>query len=59
MLAGELGVSRGVVVEAYEQLAAEGYLVGRRGSGTRVAAGVAGAGPGGWSGRRRPRRGTT
>ncbi|KDN86756.1 hypothetical protein KCH_14900 [Kitasatospora cheerisanensis KCTC 2395] len=48
-----------MVVEAYEQLAAEGYLVGRRGSGTRVAAGVAGAGPGGWSGRRRPRRGTT
>ncbi|MFD8599045.1 PLP-dependent aminotransferase family protein [Kitasatospora sp. NPDC059646] len=46
VLAGELGVSRGVVVEAYEQLAAEGYLVGRRGSGTRVAAGVADAGPG-------------
>nr|WP_202523585.1 PLP-dependent aminotransferase family protein [Kitasatospora sp. SID7827] len=40
-LAVELGVSRGVVVEAYEQLAAEGYLVGRRGSGTRVAEGVA------------------
>ncbi|MFF0391133.1 PLP-dependent aminotransferase family protein [Kitasatospora sp. NPDC004615] len=46
VLAAELGVSRGVVVEAYEQLAAEGYLVGRRGSGTRVAAGVAAAGPG-------------
>ncbi|OKJ01159.1 MocR-like pyridoxine biosynthesis transcription factor PdxR [Kitasatospora sp. CB01950] len=46
VLAAELGVSRGVVVEAYEQLAAEGYLVGRRGSGTRVAAGVAVAGPG-------------
>ncbi|RKE18116.1 PLP-dependent aminotransferase family protein [Streptomyces sp. TLI_171] len=42
VLAVELGVSRGVVVEAYEQLAAEGYLVGRQGSGTRVAAGVAG-----------------
>ncbi|MFJ4679947.1 PLP-dependent aminotransferase family protein [Kitasatospora sp. NPDC088783] len=40
-LAAELGVSRGVVVEAYERLAAEGYLVGRRGSGTRVAPGVA------------------
>ncbi|MGW4380803.1 MocR-like pyridoxine biosynthesis transcription factor PdxR [Kitasatospora sp. NPDC004531] len=44
-LAAELGVSRGVVVEAYEQLAAEGYLVGRRGSGTRVAAGAVAAGP--------------
>ncbi|HEX7196526.1 MAG TPA: PLP-dependent aminotransferase family protein [Candidatus Limnocylindria bacterium] len=37
LLAAELGVSRGVVVEAYEQLVAEGYLVGRHGSGTRVA----------------------
>ncbi len=36
-LAGELGVSRRLVVEAYEQLAAEGYLLSRRGSGTRVA----------------------
>jgi GntR family transcriptional regulator / MocR family aminotransferase len=36
-LAGELGVSRRLVVEAYEQLAAEGYLLARRGSGTRVA----------------------
>ncbi len=36
-LAGELGVSRGVVVEAYEQLVAEGYLTSRTGSGTRVA----------------------
>jgi GntR family transcriptional regulator/MocR family aminotransferase len=36
-LAAELGVSRRLVVEAYEQLAAEGYLVTRRGSGTRVA----------------------
>ena len=33
----ELGVSRGVVVEAYAQLVAEGYLVARRGAGTRVA----------------------
>jgi GntR family transcriptional regulator / MocR family aminotransferase len=38
-LATELGVSRGVVVEAYAQLAAEGYLDTRRGGGTRVAAG--------------------
>jgi GntR family transcriptional regulator / MocR family aminotransferase len=36
-LASELGVSRRLVVEAYEQLAAEGYLLARRGSGTRVA----------------------
>jgi GntR family transcriptional regulator / MocR family aminotransferase len=36
-LARELGVSRGVVVDAYSQLVAEGYLVARRGSGTRVA----------------------
>jgi GntR family transcriptional regulator/MocR family aminotransferase len=35
-LAAELRVSRGVVVEAYEQLIAEGYLVAERGSGTRV-----------------------
>jgi GntR family transcriptional regulator / MocR family aminotransferase len=37
-LAGDLGVSRGVVVEAYAQLAAEGYLTSRPGSYTTVAA---------------------
>jgi GntR family transcriptional regulator / MocR family aminotransferase len=36
-LAAELGVARGVVVEAYGQLVAEGFLVARRGSKTRVA----------------------
>lgn len=36
-LAADLAVSRGVVVEAYEQLVAEGFLVSRQGSGTRVA----------------------
>jgi GntR family transcriptional regulator / MocR family aminotransferase len=36
-LAAELGVSRGVVVEAYSQLMAEGYLVARPGGTTRVA----------------------
>ncbi|HET6998961.1 MAG TPA: PLP-dependent aminotransferase family protein [Solirubrobacterales bacterium] len=36
-LAAELGVSRRLVVEAFEQLAAEGYLLSQRGSGTRVA----------------------
>jgi GntR family transcriptional regulator/MocR family aminotransferase len=35
-LAERLGVSRRLVVEAYAQLVAEGYLVGRQGSGTRV-----------------------
>jgi GntR family transcriptional regulator/MocR family aminotransferase len=38
VLARELGVARGIVVDAYGQLAAEGYLEARRGSGTRVRA---------------------
>ena len=38
-LAAELGLSRGVVVEAYEQLVAEGYLTSRRGGTTLVAPG--------------------
>jgi GntR family transcriptional regulator / MocR family aminotransferase len=37
-LAGDLGVSRRLVVEAYAQLLAEGYLVARQGAGTYVAA---------------------
>jgi GntR family transcriptional regulator/MocR family aminotransferase len=37
VLADELDVSRGVVVEAYAQLTAEGYLLTRRGAGTVVA----------------------
>ncbi len=37
MLAQELGVSRGVVLDSYSQLVAEGYLAAKRGSGTRVA----------------------
>jgi len=37
-LAGDLDVSRRLVVEAYAQLLAEGYLVARRGAGTYVAA---------------------
>jgi GntR family transcriptional regulator/MocR family aminotransferase len=36
-LCAQLGVSRGVVVDAYSQLAAEGYLQTRRGGGTTVA----------------------
>jgi GntR family transcriptional regulator/MocR family aminotransferase len=41
VLADDLGVSRGVVVEAYQQLAAEGYLVSRTGGYTEVAVGPA------------------
>jgi GntR family transcriptional regulator / MocR family aminotransferase len=36
VFANELGVSRGVVVDAYAQLAAEGYLLSRQGASTRV-----------------------
>ncbi len=39
-LAAELGVSRGVVTEAYGQLAAEGYLESRQGAAVRVARAV-------------------
>ena len=39
-LAGELGVSRGLVLDCYQQLQAEGYLTTRTGSATRVAAGA-------------------
>ena len=44
-LCAQLGVSRGVVVDAYSQLAAEGYLQTRRGGGTSVAGAAALAGP--------------
>src|SRR5918994_3322017 len=37
VLAADLDLSRGVVVEAYEQLLAEGYLIAHHGSATRVA----------------------
>jgi GntR family transcriptional regulator/MocR family aminotransferase len=37
VLAGDLGVSRRLVVDAYSQLVAEGFLLSRHGSGTRVA----------------------
>jgi GntR family transcriptional regulator/MocR family aminotransferase len=36
VLAAEIGVSRSLVVGAYEQLVIEGYLESRQGSGTRV-----------------------
>ncbi|MFD8545921.1 PLP-dependent aminotransferase family protein [Streptomyces sp. NPDC059649] len=44
-LAADLGVSRGLVTEAYEQLTAEGYLHSRRGAGTWVGGAVRAAGP--------------
>ena len=39
-LAADLGISRGVVTSAYDQLAAEGYLESRQGAPVRVARGV-------------------
>jgi GntR family transcriptional regulator/MocR family aminotransferase len=45
-LAEQLRISRTVVVLAYEQLLAEGYVVGRGGSGTYVASGVSPRRPG-------------
>jgi GntR family transcriptional regulator/MocR family aminotransferase len=44
-LAAGLGVSRGVVTEAYEQLAAEGYLQTRQGAPVRVASAVGTSAP--------------
>ncbi|RBQ18747.1 PLP-dependent aminotransferase family protein [Spongiactinospora rosea] len=44
-LARDLGVSRGVVVEAYERLVAEGFLISRVGAGTRVAPAAVARGP--------------
>ncbi|WP_405878159.1 PLP-dependent aminotransferase family protein [Streptomyces sp. NBC_01136] len=44
-LAADLGVSRGLVTEAYEQLTAEGYLRSDRGAGTWVGGAVRAARP--------------
>jgi GntR family transcriptional regulator/MocR family aminotransferase len=44
-LARELGISRGVVTEAYSQLAAEGYLLTSQGAPVRVARTVRSASP--------------
>jgi GntR family transcriptional regulator/MocR family aminotransferase len=45
-LARQLGISRRIVVDAYQQMAAEGYMILRQGARSRVSAGaqVAGAG---------------
>jgi GntR family transcriptional regulator/MocR family aminotransferase len=58
VLARELGVSRSVVVGAYGQLAAEGYLEARRGAGTRVrtSGGPAADGDDGQTSRQDPNR---
>ena len=40
-MAADLGISRSTVLEAYNQLIAEGYLIGNHGSGTVVASGIA------------------
>ena len=53
-LASDLGVARGTVVEAYEQLIAEGWLVARQGAATRVAD-LPPAPPGAGRGAGRPR----
>ncbi len=45
-LARDLGVSRGLVTEAYEQLTAEGYLRSGRGAGTWVGEAARAAAPG-------------
>lgn len=39
-LSSELNVSRNVILEAYDQLLAEGFLVAKRGAGTFVAEGA-------------------
>lgn len=44
-LARALGVTRGLVVECYTQLQAEGYLTARSGAGTQVAGGATGPEP--------------
>src|SRR5215471_8916740 len=53
-LAAELGVTRGVVVEAYAQLVAEGYLTSRSGGYTQVAPVPAAAPPAAAPGLGRP-----
>ena len=58
-LAGDLGVSRRLVVDAYAQLLAEGYLVARQGAGTYVAATAGSRRPAPRRRRRRARRSST
>ncbi len=53
-LAAELGVTRGVVVEAYAQLVAEGYLTSRSGGYTQVAPAAAAVSPAAAPGPGRP-----
>ncbi len=53
LLAGDLGVSRGVIVEAYQRLADEGLVSARPGAGTRVL-GISRRAPGPRPGQARP-----
>ena len=53
LLADDLGVSRGVIVEAYQRLADEGLVSARPGAGTRVL-GVSRPAPGRWRAELRP-----
>ena len=53
LLAGDLGVSRGVIVEAYQRLADEGLISARPGAGTRVL-GMSRRTAGPWPGQARP-----
>ena len=53
LLAGDLGVSRGVIVEAYQRLADEGLVSARPGAGTRVL-GVSRPAPVRWAAEVRP-----
>ncbi|MFE7118001.1 PLP-dependent aminotransferase family protein [Streptomyces sp. NPDC057654] len=55
-LAAQLGVARGTVVEAYAQLAAEGWLITRQGAPARIARGGDGGGSGGSGGDSSPGR---
>lgn len=56
VLSGDLGVSRGVVVDAYAQLASEGFLRSTPGAGTTVAFLPQSALPEHWRGQRPPVR---
>ena len=57
-LAADLGVTRGVVVDAYDQLRAEGYIATRPGAGTIVGPQAAGQPGRAGAARRRESRGT-
>ncbi|MEH0404860.1 PLP-dependent aminotransferase family protein [[Kitasatospora] papulosa] len=55
-LASDLGIARNTVADAYAELVAEGWLIARQGSGTRVAQRAAPPGPAARGARPRPVR---